>query len=75
MAGNVWECTRNQGLFTYPYNPKDGREHLDDPSAVSRVVRGGGFEGNQRNVRCAYRGCYLLVMRDGSIGFRVVVRP
>jgi formylglycine-generating enzyme required for sulfatase activity len=63
MAGNVWEWTLSlwgKGFmsafgagFKYLYNPNDGREDLE--SKGPRVLRGGAFNNNQRNVRCACR--------------------
>ena len=38
-----------------------------------RVVRGGAFNNNQRNVRCAYRNRNNPNNRNRNNGFRVVV--
>jgi hypothetical protein len=38
-----------------------------------RVLRGGSFNNNQRNVRCAYRNRNNPDNRNNNIGFRVVV--
>jgi formylglycine-generating enzyme required for sulfatase activity len=38
-----------------------------------RVVRGGSFNNNERNVRCAYRNRNNPNNRNNNIGFRVVV--
>jgi formylglycine-generating enzyme required for sulfatase activity len=79
LSGNVWEWTRSlwgqdwdKPMFTYPYRPDDGREDLNAPENMLRVLRGGSFLDSQRAVRCAYR------FRDGArffgyIGFRLVV--
>ena len=37
-----------------------------------RVVRGGAFNNNDRNVRCAYRNRNNPHNRNNNIGFRVV---
>jgi formylglycine-generating enzyme required for sulfatase activity len=37
------------------------------------VVRGGAFNNNERNVRCAYRNRNNPNNRNDNIGFRVVV--
>jgi formylglycine-generating enzyme required for sulfatase activity len=62
LAGNVWEWTVSLwGLdhfhpkYRYPYQPHDGREKLDAPSSVYRVVRGGAFNSRSRSVRAAAR--------------------
>ena len=53
LSGNVWEWTRSlwgrryaEAEFKYPYVPQDGREALDAPVDVIRVLRGGAFDGN-----------------------------
>jgi formylglycine-generating enzyme required for sulfatase activity len=80
LSGNVWEWTSSlwgedwqKPSFKYPYNPVDGREDLDAPGSVPRVLRGGAFNVDRRYVRCAYRvRCYPGSFdRDG--GFRVVL--
>ena len=40
---------------------------------VRRVVRGGSFNNNQRNVRCAYRNRNNPNNRNDNMGFRVMV--
>jgi hypothetical protein len=42
-------------------------------SLETRVVRGGSFNNNQRNARCAYRNNNNPDNRNDNIGFRVVV--
>jgi formylglycine-generating enzyme required for sulfatase activity len=82
LAGNAWEWTRSlwgtkAGMpeFSYPYDAGDGREDLEAPGNVTRVLRGGGFLYNRRLVRCAFRGRSGPVLHDGGFGFRVVLRP
>ena len=41
---------------------------------VHRVLRGGSFNNNHRNARCAYRNRNNPNNRNNNIGFRVVVR-
>ena len=50
MSGNVLEWTRSlwgperdKLIFPYPYKPDDGREQLQAPDDIRRVVRGGAF--------------------------------
>ena len=83
MSGNVWEWTRSlwgpdwdKLTFPYPYKPDDGREQLQAPDDIRRVVRGGAFWSDHQDARCAYRD-YSDVARGVYyvIGFRVVVRP
>jgi hypothetical protein len=42
-------------------------------SPEKRVLRGGSFNNNQRNARCAYRNNNDPDNRNDNIGFRVVV--
>ncbi len=48
--------------------PLCGAESLE-----MRVLRGGSFNNNQRNARCAYRNNNNPDNRNDNIGFRVVV--
>ncbi|CAG0931645.1 Serine/threonine-protein kinase Pkn1 [Thermoflexales bacterium] len=82
MVGNVWEWTVSlwgldlfQPQYRYPYQPNDGREKLDAPPAVYRVVRGGAFNSRQGSVRVAYRYWFDSRARSDSVGFRVAVAP
>ncbi|MEW6031223.1 MAG: SUMF1/EgtB/PvdO family nonheme iron enzyme [Chloroflexota bacterium] len=82
MAGNVWEWTRSlwgkdweKPKFVYPYKPTDGREKIDAPDEIHRVLRGGAFRYSGRYVRCAFRVTYSPHNWYDFIGFRVVVSP
>jgi formylglycine-generating enzyme required for sulfatase activity len=75
MSGNVWEWTRSLWGNKYPYDPKDGRENLEAPTNVGRVIRGGSFSANASAVRCAYRNWRYPLYRDWGRGFRLVARP
>jgi formylglycine-generating enzyme required for sulfatase activity len=67
MVGNVWEWTSSLYKL-YPYRADDGRENL--AAAGSRVVRGGSWNLNQREVRAARRSGLSPVTLLASIGFR-----
>lgn len=68
MAGNVWEWTSS--LYRpYPYRADDGREAVT-PGGI-RVVRGGSYNHNLRQIRCAARDGMAAGVRDVYIGFRV----
>jgi|TARA_B100000315_G_scaffold236707_1_gene252787 iron(II)-dependent oxidoreductase len=82
MAGNAWEWTRSlwgedfkKTRFTYPYSPDDGREDVNAPNKVLRVLRGGSFDVNSGALRSAYRGGDSPNLPDRDVGFRVVVLP
>ncbi|MFN7952366.1 MAG: SUMF1/EgtB/PvdO family nonheme iron enzyme [bacterium] len=72
MSGNVWEWTRS-AYRDVPYDPADGREKLDQPRNVSRVLRGGSYFLEAPYVRVAVRGRSGPGGLYGSIGFRVIV--
>jgi formylglycine-generating enzyme required for sulfatase activity len=69
MAGNVWEWT-NSPYRAYPYRAEDGSEVMT-PGGV-RVVRGGSYNHDLRQIRCAARDGMAAGVRDVYIGFRVV---
>ncbi len=79
MSGNVWEWTRSRWGrrsirmpdYGYPYRPDDGREASGGPDL--RVVRGGSWNLNERNARCAVRNRNEPDFFNDNIGFRVVV--
>ncbi len=76
MAGNVWEWTRS--VYEENYSDHDSLWlQRDSPanSRQSRVLRGGGFDGLQFNVRCATRGDVHPLNHYSSVGFRVVLSP
>jgi formylglycine-generating enzyme required for sulfatase activity len=72
MAGNVWEWTL--GVYKeYPYDPKDGREIPE--ASGPRVLRGGASGSDEGDVRCAPRNWFSPDLRNGYVGFRVVLAP
>jgi formylglycine-generating enzyme required for sulfatase activity len=80
MAGNVWEWTRSlygdnpiEPSYGYPYDPADGREDLEAPNNILRVVRGGAWCHSPIQARCAYRGRYYPEVKLDRRGFRVVI--
>jgi formylglycine-generating enzyme required for sulfatase activity len=71
MAGNVWEWTRSV-YKSYPYDPDDGREDLEAPGTVRRVLRGGSWNYNQDSARCVVRFRSGPLSSHGYLGFRLV---
>jgi formylglycine-generating enzyme required for sulfatase activity len=78
MLGNVWEWTTTlwgrkvQGPdISYPYQAVQDRENHQ--SKGFRVVRGGSWYFDRRNVRSTYRSGARPEGDSGDLGFRVVV--
>jgi formylglycine-generating enzyme required for sulfatase activity len=82
MSGNVLEWTRSlwgedSPLFSYPYEPLDGRENLKAPARVVRILRGGLYCWASRFAQCAVRlrpGPYFRLGKV-AVGFRVLLSP
>jgi formylglycine-generating enzyme required for sulfatase activity len=68
MLGNVWEWCRD-GERDYRAEPVVDPVGPEDPGA-ERVVRGGSWSVDARDMRAAYRGQILSADRLGSLGFR-----
>jgi len=79
MCGNVFEWTSTTigsfepwpSRFTYPYNPKDGRE--DYSLRTRRVSRGGSYSRGELFCRAAFRFADPPEDRYSAHGFRVVL--
>jgi formylglycine-generating enzyme required for sulfatase activity len=69
LLGEDW----GEPSFKYPYDPADGREDLDAPDSVLRVLRGGAFHVNRGAVRCSRRLGSSPNVQWYSYGFRVVL--
>ena len=61
--------------YTYPYDPKDGREEESAGRDVLRVLRGGSFYNSADAVRVGRRDRDIPRYRNNGRGFRVVVSP
>ncbi len=68
MAGNVWEWC-STAFADYPYDPRDGREDLDQDTW--RVLRGGSWYDTGWGVRAARRLGSPADYRSHNTGFRV----
>ena len=78
MSCNIWEWTRtiwDMKKHTYPYKIDDERENVSKDDRFLRVIRGGAFNFDQYDVRCAFRRRDDPLSGDYSIGFRIVVSP
>lgn len=79
QTGNVWEWTQsrwgksvNSLDFDYQHWQEQHRERNDPNPVELRVIRGGSWYDNQRDVRCAIRSGNHSSYRSFSLGFRVV---
>ncbi|WP_174803368.1 formylglycine-generating enzyme family protein [Martelella limonii] len=79
MAGQVWEwCTTLWGpdmatpSFAFPWQA-DGREALDAPADIRRVLRGGCFSSPAWKANGVYRGSLEPAGSWRGNGFRIVV--
>jgi len=79
MAGHVWEWTTTlwgsdmaTPSFCYPYCD-DGREDIDAPGDIRRVLRGGCFSSGPEKANCTYRGSLEPAGFWRGNGFRIVV--
>lgn len=70
MSGNVWEWCQTKWRDSYKEQADESLEGSDP-----RVVRGGSWIDDPRDVRCAARCRYSPGGRLNSLGFRVVVFP
>ena len=77
LSGNTWEWTRS--VWTEDYSKPEDRypaRHVKDVKAKKdspRVLRGGAFNLNPRNLRSAYRNSHHPNNRNRNNWFRVVV--
>ena len=72
MHGNVWEWCRDSPRG---YDKASKVDPVGAADGAERVLRGGGWFSNARNVRAACRYAYGPSDRDDSIGFRCALVP
>lgn len=70
LLGNAWEWVEDCYLPSYAGLPPSGRPRTM-PNCSRRVIRGGGWDGQPRDVRPANRGYDRETNRTSALGFRV----
>lgn len=69
MLGNVWEWTMDvYGAYT----KLSSQDPLRTRGGRTRVIRGGAWLGETRDIRTARRSFYLPSLRENDLGFRLL---
>ena len=72
LSGNVWEWVEDCYHDDYVGAPANSSTWTEGCSSTGRVLRGGSWKGDTKNVRVANRIGSAAVSRSNYIGFRVV---
>ncbi|MCH9650961.1 MAG: formylglycine-generating enzyme family protein [Deltaproteobacteria bacterium] len=68
MLGNVWEWCED---YDGPYSKDAETDPTGPAEGAGRVIRGGSWYNDARNLRAAYRNHYKPSDRAGNLGFRL----
>lgn len=71
VHGNVWEWVEDCWRGNYEGAPTDGSAWVTGAGCSKRVVRGGSWISEPRNLRSANRGRRTAGVRPSSTGFRI----
>ncbi|MEQ6341534.1 MAG: formylglycine-generating enzyme family protein [Gammaproteobacteria bacterium] len=75
MSGNVWEWMEDCYHDNYSGAPADGSAWTSLCASSGRVLRGGSWRGDAKNVRVQNRTNATAVNRSNIIGFRLARTP
>ncbi len=75
LSGNVWEWVEDCYHDDYVGAPTNGSAWAGGACNAGRVLRGGSWKGDAKNVRVANRMGSAAVSRSNYIGFRLVRTP
>jgi len=73
MHGNVWEWCQDHSHDNYNGAPTNGSAWLNDNDNQYCLLRGGSWDYNPVNCRCAFRLRYVADLGLSYFGFRVVL--
>ena len=71
MHGNVFEWVEDPWHDDYQGAPSDGSAWSKDGIPIRRVVRGGSWYYDSKNLRSASRAGPPADLKDGNVGFRL----
>ena len=76
MSGNVREwCADTYGDIAYSKHQRMNPIYTEYGGGSRRVIRGGSWNNEPRNVRCANRNNNEPANRNNNVGFRLVRSP
>jgi formylglycine-generating enzyme required for sulfatase activity len=75
MHGNVWEWVQDYWHPNYDGAPADGSAWLSGGDTTKRVMRGGSWFNDDRQLRSAQRSGRPPGLRVNTVGFRLVAVP
>ncbi len=70
VHGNAWSWTEDCFVDSYKNAPRDGSA-VTTGDCIFRVLRGGSWNNNQRDLRSAFRNVYRPGDRNDDLGFRL----